>query len=169
MVFIIMSMTILRGIYMKSCVFANQIRSFVSVSVNSLIVTKAAPPCNSSLITAPEPNTLPPTTRVRRVRFSNEVTLRKYNPSSPPDGLPRIRPEYLLEARAKARAAEVNKNHTIPPVTDFHAVRRVTFSSCVRVQDYHPGAAPKRIQADRHRAGSVYMVASGKISFFDRF
>ncbi|KAG8941491.1 hypothetical protein FRC03_004473 [Tulasnella sp. 419] len=195
MAFIMVAMAILRGIYMNACVLANQLLSFVSVSINSLIVTKAAPPwlvfntlldmqhkvsdcllqssdVNSPLITAPEPNTLPPFPRIRRVGFSNEVRLRKFNPSSPPDGRPRTRAEYLLDARAKARAAEAktsSKYHTTPRVTDFPAVRRVTFSSCVRVQEYHPGAAPKRIQADRHRAGSVYMVASGKISFFDRF
>ncbi|KAG8941974.1 hypothetical protein FRC03_003827 [Tulasnella sp. 419] len=142
MVFIMMAMTILRGISMAGGVFANQLRSFVSASIKSL---EAALPWN---VNSPPQLKTPPTPRIRRVGFSNEV---KQKTSSPP----RNRSQYLFEALSKARAQPkiASTPRTSPPVTYLPATRRMAFSSWVEVQEYHLEAAPKRIQADRHRAG----------------
>ncbi|KAG8909237.1 hypothetical protein FRC02_007922 [Tulasnella sp. 418] len=75
-----------------------------------------------------------------------------FNPSSSPNGLPKTRQQALLEARAKARAAEAKTppiRCTTPPAqfatARVPATRRVVFSNRVRVQKYNPGAAPERI------------------------
>ncbi|KAG8965465.1 hypothetical protein FRC03_000462 [Tulasnella sp. 419] len=156
MVFIVMAMAILRGIYR---VFANQLCSFVSASSKSLVARKAALPWNvtSPFDTPPQPET-PPTPRIRLVRLSNGV---KQNQNSPPKSRAQCLFEGLAEARAQPKIASTPR--TTPRVTYLPATRRVAFSSWVEVQEYHPGAAPKRIQADRHRAGLEYMLASGKI------
>ncbi|KAG8962220.1 hypothetical protein FRC03_004484 [Tulasnella sp. 419] len=160
-VFIKLAMTILRGIYMKARVSTDQLQSFVSASLKSMVATEAALPWNvdSPLNTAPQPKT-PPTPRIRRARLSNKVKQKISDPSSPPKSRAQCLFQALAEARAQPKIAFTA--HTAPRVTYLLATRRVAFSSWVEVQEYHPGAAPKRIQADRHRAGLEYMLASGK-------
>ncbi|KAG8946387.1 hypothetical protein FRC03_001388 [Tulasnella sp. 419] len=155
MVFVMMAMAILKGIYMSAGVLANQIHSFVYTSWKSLeaVLLRIV---NSLFNTPPQPKT-PPTPRIRRVRLSNEVK----QETSPP----KTRSQCLFEALAKARAQPkiASTPPTTPQVTYQPAIRRVAFSSWVEVQEYHLREAPKRIQADRRRAGLGYMLGSGKI------
>ncbi|KAG8957839.1 hypothetical protein FRC03_009759 [Tulasnella sp. 419] len=172
MVIILKAMAISKGIFINAFIVAHQIRSFVSASFNSLVTAKAAPSCKvpSPLVTIPQPNTVP-ATRVRRVRFCNEVRLRTFNPSSPPDGVTRTRADYLFEALAKARAAEakvaeaktLTARHTTPPTRsatirpDVPAKLRVVISNRVRVQEYQPGEAPEHVRSSSHRSRVAYM------------
>ncbi|KAG8944552.1 hypothetical protein FRC03_002042 [Tulasnella sp. 419] len=136
-----MAMAILRGIYR---VLANQLHRFVSASIKSLVARKAALPWNvtSPFDTPPRPKT-PPTPRIRRVRFSDEVKQEMFDPSSPPRSRAKCLIEGLAEARAQPKIASAPR--TTPRVTYQPAIRRVAFSSWVGVQEYYPAAVPKRI------------------------
>ncbi|KAG8939945.1 hypothetical protein FRC03_005895 [Tulasnella sp. 419] len=144
-----------KGILNEFYTITNQLRSSVATFINALVAAKIAPNCDVESPLAPIP-TAPAAPRVRSVRFFKQRQAQKFNPSSPPNGLPKTRRQALLEARAKARAPEAKTpltRRTTPQFATrgFPATRRVVFSNWVRVQEYNPMAAPKRIQATRHR------------------
>ncbi|KAG8940383.1 hypothetical protein FRC03_005549 [Tulasnella sp. 419] len=147
-VIVIKAMSIAKGIYIQTCVTAKNICSSFSAAVDSWAAKKAEPVCTSPIALIQELKTAPIPPKVRRIRFRDDVRVRMYTPSAPPNGCTRA--QALLKSRNNVKATE-----TPPPtrpalrpaqnaaVPNKPPTRRVGFSELVRVREYDPRAPPE--------------------------
>ncbi|KAG8942965.1 hypothetical protein FRC03_002781 [Tulasnella sp. 419] len=148
-VIIIKAMSITKGIYIQTCVTAKNLCSSFSAAVDSWADKKAEPVCTveSPLVPILEPQVVPVTPRARRVQFCNDVRVRMYTPSAPPNGCTRA--QALLKSRNTVKATETKTPLPTRPalrptqVPNKPPIRRVGFSELVRVREYNPRAPPE--------------------------
>ncbi|KAG8940646.1 hypothetical protein FRC03_005226 [Tulasnella sp. 419] len=158
-VIIIKAMTITKGIYIQTCLTAKNICSSLSAAVDSWAAKKPAPVCTieSPLPPISELKAISATPRCRRVQFCNDVRVRMYTPSAPPNGCTRA--QAVLESRNNKSVTETKTSlptrPALRPTQDPNKppIRRVGFSELVRVREYNPRAPPEHTRSSGLGAG----------------